>query len=187
MKRFRPWLLALLSGGLLLGLYLGALQLSGNFHTVVPGELYRSGQLSPSRLARYVKRYGIATVLNLRGQNRGRRWYDEEVAETARLHIRHVDFRMSARSDFSAARAREIIRLLKAAPKPILIHCEGGADRSGLIAGIYLRAVDGKGEETAEDQLSLLYGHIAVPFLSSAYAMNRSWEELEPLLGINGS
>ena len=52
---------------------------------------------------------------------------------------------MSARSDFSAARAREIIRLLKAAPKPILIHCEGGADRSGLIAGIYLRAVDDKG------------------------------------------
>lgn len=185
--RFRPWVLALLSAVLILGVYLGALQLSGNFHTVVPGELYRSGQLSPQRLARYVRRYGIETVVNLRGPNRGRKWYDDEVAETARLQVGHVDFRMTAGSDFSVAQAREVIRILKTAPKPILIHCQGGADRSGLIAGIYLQAIDRKGEDAAEDQLSLVYGHIAVPFLFRAYAMNRSWEELEPFLGIKGS
>lgn len=38
------------------------------------------------------------------------------------------------------------------------------------------------GEDAAEAQLSIHYGHIALPFLLT-YAMTRSWERLEPWLG----
>ncbi|MBN9075102.1 MAG: hypothetical protein BGN87_03240 [Rhizobiales bacterium 65-79] len=169
------------------GSYVGYQLITGNFHTVVPGELYRSGQLGPARLAQYVHRYAIRTVINLRGHNPGKKWYHDEVAEAASLGVVHLDFKMSAHSDFTVNQARQIIRIMKDAPKPILIHCEGGADRSGLVAAIYLVANHDGGENAAESELSPLYGHFAVPGLSKAYAMDKSWESLEPFLGIKNS
>lgn len=62
-----------------------------------------------------------------------------------------------------------------------------GADRTGLTAAIYLAAIAGAGEHEAEKQLSIRYGHIGIPFVSRAYAMDETWEELEPWLGFNGS
>lgn len=38
---------------LALALYLAALQVTGNFHTVIAGELYRSAQPDPAALARW--------------------------------------------------------------------------------------------------------------------------------------
>jgi protein tyrosine/serine phosphatase len=49
------------------GAYLGCVILSGNFHTVVAGEFYRSAQLTPQRLETYQQLYGIRTIVNLRG------------------------------------------------------------------------------------------------------------------------
>ena len=65
------------------------------------------------------------------------------------------------------------------APRPILIHCRSGADRTGLASVVYLARVAHADEETAERQLSIRYGHFAVPFFSSAYAMDESWEDME--------
>ena len=160
------------------GAYLGGLQLSGNFHEVVPDQLYRSAQPSAPQLAAYVKQHGIKTVINLRGSSRGE-WYADEVAEAARLGVRHIDFQMSARKILTADRARELIALLKDAPKPILIHCQAGADRSGLVSSIYVQQIANQSEKAAERQLSFAFGHIGVRFLSSTVAMDDSWEKLE--------
>ena len=48
---------------------------------------------------------------------------------------------------------------------------------------LYLAAISGADEETAEGQLSLWFGHFAVPALSDAWPMDQSWEQLEPGLG----
>ncbi|MFN3444028.1 MAG: hypothetical protein ACK4Z3_16590, partial [Rhizobium rosettiformans] len=82
---------------LLFGAYVGLLILSGNFHEVLPGQFYRSAQLSGERLGAEIDRYGIKTVINLRGENPGKDWYDDEIAATAAHGARHVDFGMSAR------------------------------------------------------------------------------------------
>jgi len=50
-----------------------------------------------------------------------------------------------------------------------------------------LAAMARHGEAAAEDQLSFRYGHMGLPHLSSAYAMDRTWETLEPWLGFAGS
>src|SRR5687768_14076617 len=39
---------------------------NGRFFTVVPGELFRSGAMPPSRLQGKVRRYGIRAVIDLR-------------------------------------------------------------------------------------------------------------------------
>lgn len=178
---------AVLAACLIVGAGLGAVRLSGNFHTVVPGELYRSAQLTPARLSDYSQGAGIRTVVNLRGAHPGTGWYDAEVAAARALGLAHFDFGMSASEQLPEARARELLELFRRAPKPILIHCQGGADRSGLAAALYLAAIANAGEERAESQMSLRYGHIGVPYLSAAYPMDESWEALEPWLGFMGS
>lgn len=68
------------------------------------------------------------------------------------------------------------------APKPLLIHCESGADRSGLAAALYLAAISGAGEEVAEEQLGLKYGHISEPW-GRGYGMTVTFEAMEAPLG----
>jgi hypothetical protein len=34
-------------------------------------------------------------------------------------------------------------------------------------------------EDTAEHQLSIRFGHLGIPYLSAAYAMDKSWEKIE--------
>ena len=184
---FRRTSAILLSVALIFGAYIGYLQLSGNFHPVVNGEFYRSAQVSPEDIIRYQKEYGIRTIVNLRGDNTGKPWYDQEI-ETARAQgIVHYDFRMSASRILPQERAAELLALLRDAPKPILIHCKSGSDRTGLVTALYVSAIAGGTEEEAERALSLRYGHIGIPYISAAYPMQQTWEALEPWLGINGS
>ena len=173
------WLIALAG-------YCGVLQLSGNVHPVIAGEAYRAAQLSSIDLAQIVQRYGIKTVINLRGANDQQSWYQQELATSHQLGVTHVDFAMSSKRPLSTTRAQEIIDILKKAEKPVLIHCRGGADRTGLVAALYLAAVAGKGEEEAEAQLSFRYGHIGLPGFS-ARAMDETFESLEPMLGFPDS
>jgi protein tyrosine/serine phosphatase len=172
---------------LFVGAYAGRLYVTSNFHTVLANELYRSAQVTPERLASYQQAHGIRTVINLRGANERASWYQKEVAASERLGIVHVDFRMSAQKLLSVEKASALVDILKSSAKPILIHCEWGADRSGLVAALYLAAVAGAGEEKAEEQLSIHYGHISIPFISKAYAMDEAWEALEPWLGFDNS
>jgi protein tyrosine/serine phosphatase len=164
------------------GAYLGALQLTGNFNTVVSGELYRSGQLGSAQIEDYAKRFGIKTIINLRGDNTGSAWYDAEVAVARRLNVSHVNFGISARRELTSVQAAALIDLMKTAQKPILIHCQAGADRSGLASALYLAAIKRSDEATAEGQLSIRFGHFSLPFIPE-YAMDRTFEALEPALG----
>jgi protein tyrosine/serine phosphatase len=158
--------------------------LNDNFHSVIPRELYRSAQMTPQEIARYTARYHIRTIINLRGENTGRKWYDDEITASRQLHINHLDFRMSSRHELTREQELHLIALMRDAPKPLLIHCESGANRTSLAAALYVAAVEKGGEFAAETQLSLLYGHL--PFhLNQAAAMTDSFEKMEPLFGYN--
>lgn len=159
--------------------YFGMLLVSGNFHEVIAGQIYRSSQLGDAQLAQYVKANGIKTIINLRGENGTSSWYRHETETAEKLGVEHIDFGMSARKELGLARMAQLVQIMRDAPKPLLIHCKSGADRTGLAAAIYVSRVAGLDEETAERQLSIRYGHLGIPYLSSTYAMDRSWEELE--------
>ena len=53
-------------------------------------------------------------------------------------------------------------------------------------AALYLAAVKKAGEAAAEHQLSLRYGHLSLA-LFAGYAMDRSFERMEPSLGFPDS
>lgn len=144
-----------------------------NVHHVVPGVVVRSAQLSPERLAELIASHKIRSVLNLRGPSPGESWYDDERAVTARKKVEHFDFPMSSREEVPRAQADALIELMKRAPKPMLIHCWGGADRTGLASALYLYAIKNQEAERAAAALSFKYHHLS---FTSAGAMDRSFK-----------
>ncbi|CCM75480.1 dual specificity protein phosphatase family protein [Rhizobium mesoamericanum] len=170
---------------LIIGSYALYLKATNNFHTVVAGEVYRSSQPSPQAMVDFSKRYGIKTIIDLRGGTNSQRW-NAEVEQAKALGIEHIDFPMSAYKELSPERAKELIQVMKDAPKPLLIHCLSGADRTGLASALYLAAISKTDEKVAEGQMSIFYGHIALP-ISRAFAMDRTFEKLESFLGFRES
>ena len=63
---------------------------------------------------------------------------------------------------------------------------EPGYDRTGLASALYVASIAKGGEEAAEGQLSLRFGHVSLPFVPE-YAMDQTWESLEPWLGFGDS
>lgn len=188
-KLTRSRKLALCSAGalfLIVGGYSSYLAATDNFHTVIPGEVYRSSQPSAETIADVEKRYGIKTILNLRGDSGRPQWYEEEVAQSKALGITHIDFGMSAGTELTPEKAEALIKIMRDAPKPILIHCRSGADRTGLASALYLAAIAKTNEKTAESQMSIFYGHVGLP-ISASFAMDRTFEMMEPVLGLNDS
>jgi len=183
----RKALYLLIGAIVIVAAYAGYLCLTNNFHIVVADELYRSAQPTETQIAEYKTGYGIQTIINLRGENSGSPWYDKEVETAKKLGIELINFRMSAKEDLTHEQVSALIHILENAKKPILVHCMHGADRSGLAAAFYLAAVAHQGERAAERQLSIRFGHIGIPHLFSAYAMDRTFEKMEPTLGFSGS
>ena len=146
----------------------------GNFHPITPGEAYRSGQLDADELEHYIATFGIRSVINLRGPHPDEPWYVEEVQTCRILGVRHLDLRLSAQKAPSPEEMRVLLGFFATAPRPVLIHCEGGADRSGVAAAIWLAAVDGKSKSEAEKQLSIRYGHMPA---GSTQVLDRFFEK----------
>lgn len=158
----------------------------GNFHEVVAGELYRSGQPRGGDIDRYVRDYGIKSVLNLRGANPEKSWYRDELAASSRNGLVHADLALKADRALDDKEVAKLLALFESLPKPLLIHCDGGADRTGLATALYLASVKHADEWSAELQLSILYGHIGLP-LTHGWPMSVTFERLEPRLGYSHS
>lgn len=176
----RASLIAIFSLGTIalpVGGYVGVMKLTGNFHEVVPGVAYRSGQLNADQLAAKTAELGLRSVLNLRGKNEGQAWYDGEVAFCRSNNIAHYDIALSAGREVTPDEAEQIIGILKTAPKPILIHCRDGADRAALGSALFRFAVVGEPPDVADDELTIWYGHIPM-ITPHVAAMGRSFERI---------
>src|SRR5205085_4891759 len=147
------------------GAYWGAIQYQGNFHTVKEGAFYRSAQLSKDELHSAIREHKIRSVLNLRGAHPGQAWYDEELAVSQPLGVAHYDYSLSAHRFVTGQQISELLGILRDAPKPLLVHCKSGADRTGLVSALYRYAVEHADAADADRQLSLAYGHF--PYLTS--------------------
>ncbi len=53
-----------------------------------------------------------------------------------------------------------LLDLYKKAPHPILVHCNGGADRTGEAAALWVLDQQNKRKKDALKQLTFKYGHI---------------------------
>lgn len=181
MMKAKRWLrrasVAVVLSAALVGSWAGYLRLSGNFHVVEEGVLYRSAQLSGDDFQDKIRANGIRTIINLRGENSNEQWYVDEMKAMVSTGARHIDFPISANKDLTDTEIDHLTVLLRDAPRPVLVHCEGGADRSGLASAIYRFVIAKRPLSEAGSQLSFRYGHF--PWLGSkTAAMDRSFERV---------
>lgn len=153
-------LMAILLIALFLGMRLWYLEEQGNFHPITPGEAYRSAQMDRDELEYYIRKYGIHSIINLRGGHRGEPWYEEEMSVSRELGVRHFDLKLRPAENPSSRRVTELLELYYTAPRPVLIHCRAGADRTGLAAALWKVVIDGADVGVARKQFSIVYGHI---------------------------
>ncbi len=146
----------------------------GNFHVVTKNELYRGAQMDNDELSYYLNKYHIKSVLNLRGKSPDAQWYKDEIKISKKFDVRHYDYGFSASHLLSIKKMKNIVELLERLPKPILIHSKAGADRSGLVAALWLYKIKHYSFKKSFEQLSVLFGHF--PYLGSpTVAMDKSF------------
>jgi protein tyrosine/serine phosphatase len=131
-----------------------------NFHVIRNGEAYRSGQMDAAQITHAIQTYGIKSILNLRGENPTTAWHKAEIQTAEKWHVVHYDWGFGSGDELTLTQMDDLVALLRRAPKPILIHCLGGADRSGLAASLYCYAIEGETPEAAHRQLTIWDGHV---------------------------
>ena len=154
--------------------YAGFLRMTGNLHLVEPDVAWRSAQLDEDDLDRFVWTHGIRTIVNLRHADKSDPVLRAERFVAAANGIDYHSIPISANTEPDMKTMETLVEVMRTAPKPMLIHCRGGSDRSGLAAALFEYAVEGRSVETASEQLSFAYGHF--PWLwSRTGAMDRAF------------
>ena len=166
---------AAVSVALGIGGFFAHLAVRHNFHSILSGRLYRSAQMSGASLAETIREHGIKTVVNLRGGNAEADWYRSELDTVQRMGVRHYDFDLSASREVSDKEMETILATLDRAPKPVLIHCKNGADRTGLVGALYLYGLKRQSADEAGKQLTIFCGHVPYLFWRDTVAMDRSY------------
>ncbi|MFO0957540.1 MAG: tyrosine-protein phosphatase [Isosphaeraceae bacterium] len=156
-RRLRLVLRLAFLGALVPAGFLGFRWWGGNRGVVIPGRVYRSGQLDGDSLAAWVRRDGIRTVINLRGPNPPIAWYRAERAATLGEGATQVDLTLASDHWLSRAQARTLLEALDGAEYPILIHCQWGAERTGLVSSFLQLLEEGKGPEAAASEFAPYY------------------------------
>jgi hypothetical protein len=109
-----------------------------NFHWVVPGEAARAAQAWAGGLGPFLTRHGISAMINLRGPNPKHGWWHTEKRVTAARGIAHIDVVLDSRHLPTREMLVSLLKAFDDAPKPFLVKCSGGQDRTSLAAALYL-------------------------------------------------
>jgi protein tyrosine phosphatase (PTP) superfamily phosphohydrolase (DUF442 family) len=102
---------------------------------VIPGQLYRSGQLRPEQLAEAIRRHGLKTVVSFQTQG-------SDVAKERELaRSMGIDFLNLPMPGDGFGKEEQFREVLKAvddpARRPVLVHCARGTCRTGASVALY--------------------------------------------------
>ena len=149
-----------------------------NLHQV-ERNFYRSAQPDAQGFNTLAKRYGFKTVVSLRAFNA-----DGPLARGLNLHL--VRYKIHTwhieREDVVGA-----LRSLRTAMSeaPVLLHCQHGADRTGLITALYRILYDGWSKQAAIDEmLNGNFGYHAVWGNIPRYIQRVDVEQLRHDVGV---
>jgi protein tyrosine phosphatase (PTP) superfamily phosphohydrolase (DUF442 family) len=117
-----------------IGYFLFLFVINVNFREVVPNKVYRSGQPSPNRLRKWVTKYGIKTVINLRGSSE--KEIEQEQLTADELGVKFVSIYLSGKRLATTSELADLIDALENAETPVLLHCRSGIDRSGMAGAL---------------------------------------------------
>jgi hypothetical protein len=137
-----------------------------NFHWVEPGTAARSSQAYAGFLAGFLRGRGIHALINLRGPNPQWRWWRNEKKITAGIGVEHRDVMLSSKRLPTRKMLLALLDAFDELPRPFLLKCSGGQDRTSFAAALYIVHAEGwKAFETAQDQFARWpYLHLPKPY-----------------------
>lgn len=106
----------------------------------ISGDLYRAGQPSAAAMRVY-EAYGIKTVINLRTFHSD----EDEVRGTGLVLVEIPVLTW----DLDMAEVAAVLQAIRDAAKPVLLHCQHGSDRTGLMVAMYRIVEQGWDKEEA--------------------------------------
>jgi protein tyrosine phosphatase (PTP) superfamily phosphohydrolase (DUF442 family) len=134
-------------------------------YPVIEGKFYRSGQLSAKLLEKAITGKGLKTIVNLRGKFNDARWYVHETELANKYHVKMYDIGLSPNDLPQYRKLLAIIDAINTAERPVLFHCNKGADRSGLVSALAVAMENDPPLSELKKQFSFRYG--VFPFYRS--------------------
>ncbi len=135
-----------------------------NLHQI-EGNWWRSAQPKGSWLGDHIKKNDIKVILNLRGHHPGEKDYDLEKSTADSSGVKLVGIPISANHRLERDKLLLILDFIeKHGDDRVLVHCQGGANRTALVTFLYL--VESRGWEKTDARskaLSWKYGHFSCP------------------------
>lgn len=129
---------------------------------------FRSAQPAEQDLPWMIRELGLQSVLVLRGTIEP--WESSLLAETG-LELHHVP--MSATRAPTDEQVDQLLTIAASAAKPMLTHCEGGADRTGVWSFLVRYEELGLEQETSLRALGARYFHL--PEVNAETEVLREW------------
>ena len=127
-----------------------------DFRWVREGEVARASQAHFGGLEGLMRRHALRAIINLRGENSDLSWWRSERAVCERLGAAHFDAMLDSRKLPTTAMMRRLFAAFDEAPKPFLLKCSGGQDRTGFAAALYL--IDRHGWDVRAEALGQFSG-----------------------------
>jgi tyrosine-protein phosphatase SIW14 len=113
----------------------------------VSEQLYRGAQPRAAGL-RALQKIGIATIVDLRAENRVKVAWERKTAES--LGMRFINIPVDAWAPPSEAQVAEFLSLFRDRPQEkVFVHCEFGDDRTGTFVATYRMAYENFSVEEA--------------------------------------
>lgn len=134
------------------------LQGSDNFYKV-SDELYRAAQPSKDDMRAYEK-FGIRTVINLRG-------FNSDKSEVRGTGLKLVEIPIKTWRAGDDKNVVAVLQAIRDAEKPVLIHCMHGADRTGMMVAMYRMVEQGWSREAAVDEM-----------MNGGYGFHTVWDNI---------
>jgi hypothetical protein len=157
-KAVRITILILIAAGASVGIWEGGFKYQvfpKKFATVVEGKIYRSGNIADHLLAGVLRKYKIKTIINLAGPGK----YEEETAR--RLGVKILYFPLSGSGIGDVNNYVQAVAVMNSAcmeNRPVLVHCDAGAQRTGGVVAVYRLLVEkGNPQEIIKEMESFMW------------------------------
>jgi protein-tyrosine phosphatase len=158
----RKWKLIAVSAviaGIVIGVWFGFVRyhvIPKKFGVVVPGHIYRSGQISSTLIKKVLTQYNIGVIINLSAYNPNDTDKKAEEQAAKELNIKVLRFPLSGKGTGDVNNYASAVAAIADANQqglPVLVHCSAGAQRTGGVIAAYRLLVQKKDPAFVIDEM----------------------------------